>query len=61
MTDDYELVVALASPKEGEEIEPNDVVESAQMLPAGGVMAGTIAWVGDEDVYCLDPDPEGPG
>ncbi len=60
VTDDYELVVALASPKEGEEIEPNDVVESAQMLPAGGVMAGTIAWVGDEDVYCLDPDPEGP-
>ncbi|MBW2456772.1 MAG: serine/threonine protein kinase, partial [Deltaproteobacteria bacterium] len=60
VTHDYELAVALATPKEGEEIEPNDVVELAQKLPAGGVMVGTLAWVGDEDVYCLDPDPEGP-
>ncbi|RLB63011.1 MAG: hypothetical protein DRI90_07800 [Deltaproteobacteria bacterium] len=60
VTDSYELLVALASPAEGEEIEPNDVPESAQKLPTSGVMSGTLAWIGDEDVYCVDPDHAGP-
>ncbi len=60
VTDSYEILVALASPAEGEEIEPNDVPESAQKLPTSGVMSGTLAWIGDEDVYCVDPDHQGP-
>ena len=60
VTDHYELIVELASPAEGEEIEPNDVPEAAQKLPTSGVMSGTLAWVGDEDVYCVDPEQQSP-
>ena len=52
VSDDYRLQIRSVTPERGQEVEPNDRPASAMMLVAGDEITGTLAWVGDEDVYC---------
>jgi eukaryotic-like serine/threonine-protein kinase len=54
VSDPYTVRVELASPADGDEVEPNDRPVSAQLLSLGSRMTGRLAWTGDEDVFCLD-------
>jgi serine/threonine-protein kinase len=53
ISDSYALVVAAAQPAAGDEIEPNDALESHQAVAAGSEVTGTLGWVGDADVFCV--------
>jgi hypothetical protein len=53
VSDPYRVTVDLASVSPGDEIEPNDSASAAQPMLVGGQIDGTLAWAGDEDVFCL--------
>jgi serine/threonine-protein kinase len=53
VSDAYELTVAAATSGAGEEVEPNDRVQSANPITPGASMKGTLAWTRDEDVFCV--------
>ena len=53
VSDSYHLTVKAAQPSPTDEVEPNDRRESAQVVMASGEVVGSLAWVGDEDYYCL--------
>jgi eukaryotic-like serine/threonine-protein kinase len=55
VSDTYRLSIDAVTPATGEEVEPNDRRESAQTIGVGEEIRGHIGWVGDEDVFCLDP------
>lgn len=53
VSDPYQITVSAREPQPNAEVEPNDTVEAHQLLAAGGEVEGSLAWVGDEDVYCV--------
>ncbi len=59
VSDPYTIVVRSARPEPTDEIEPNDTLESRQEVAAGGRVEGALAWVGDEDVYCVSQSFDG--
>jgi hypothetical protein len=54
VSDAYQLRVDTVTPESSEEVEPNDVVGSAARVAPGQILEGTLAFVGDEDVVCVE-------
>jgi serine/threonine-protein kinase len=52
VSDNYRLRVETVTPVAGDEVEPNDREQMAQLVTPGVEMVGTLPWRGDEDVYC---------
>ncbi len=59
VSDPYDVEVKLVEPSPSDEVEPNDRLESAQRLAAGGELRGTLPWLDDEDVLCVDDAVQG--
>jgi serine/threonine-protein kinase len=53
VSDTYSVSIGVASPKPGEEVEPNDSVASADPIVPGTPMTGTLGWARDVDVFCV--------
>ena len=53
VSDAYTVSVQAASPRPGEEIEPNDTVASSDPILPGAAVTGAIGWARDVDVYCV--------
>ena len=52
VSDTYSITIGPASPRPGEEIEPNDQFASANPIAPGASMTGVLAWARDVDVFC---------
>ena len=52
VSDEYRLELARAEPGPEVEVEPNDSIPDATMLPPGGRVKGRLGWMRDEDVVC---------
>jgi eukaryotic-like serine/threonine-protein kinase len=59
VSDDYQLLVEEIGASAGDEVEPNDGLESAQIIAAGAELAGAVGWVDDEDVVCIEAGHKG--
>jgi serine/threonine-protein kinase len=55
VSDAYSIAVAQASLGEGDEVEPNDQVASANSIRPGVPVSGILGWVRDVDVFCVVP------
>ncbi len=53
ISDSYKLVATSVEPQQGQEIEPNDQVASAEQLSPGSALTASIGWAHDEDVFCI--------
>ncbi len=59
VSDTYTVSIGVASPRAGEEVEPNDSVGSADPIVPGTPMSGTIGWARDVDVFCVPSSARG--
>jgi serine/threonine-protein kinase len=55
ISDPYSIAVGPASPGDGDEVEPNDHVASANPIRAGVPITATLGWVRDVDMFCVAP------
>ncbi len=59
VSDAYTLTISGVVPAAGDEVEPNDSLDSHQSVAVAGEVEGALAWVNDEDVYCVAAGYEG--
>jgi serine/threonine-protein kinase len=55
VSDAYSIAVAQGFPGEGDEVEPNDQIASANFIRPGVPISGVLGWVRDVDVFCVAP------